>query len=194
VKTKTAQKFQRRKTGVLAPLPKENTRNELLMSVEKFNSRERESLDFHPQLSKESFYSKNISTEESTERQPKTLHKSAPGHSITQYLKSVEVPKSKQNSLNPPKSSLKLQEWINETLRHSRTLLERKAITRALLPASAGDTVDIESVKYMDAVRALGIDRATFEAFGIDPETQRKIYRGLYVATQSIFDLMEDVT
>ena len=61
-------------------------------------------------------------------------------------------------------------EWINETLKFSRVLLERKAVTRALLPPSTGEAVDIDSIKYMDAVRALGIDRASFEKFGLDAD------------------------
>ena len=49
-------------------------------------------------------------------------------------------------------------------------MLERKAVTRALLPPSTGEAVDIDSIKYMDAVRALGIDRASFEKFGLDAD------------------------
>ena len=87
------------------------------------------------------------------------------------------------------KTNNQLESWLNETFKHSRILLDRKALTRACVPHKAGDIL-----KDIEPLSALGIDRASFENNNIKYDDQRRIYRSLYVSSKSIFDLLTEVT
>ena len=113
--------------------------------------------------------------------------------SISQFMKAGDIPKLPVKE-RVCKTNRQLQNWLNETFKRSRVLLERKALTRAKIPIEAGANLGSDILRDLEPLRSLGIDKATFEKHKINGEDMRRVYRGLYVSSKSLFDLLTDIT